>query len=132
MKNLTKTIEHGYPATIRCINKETLDYVEIGLPMGTCTDIRLCLLKHAHEYCTNKKVFGESEEDPKFDYYVILSRGEIGHEGYGAVRAPSTFFSFNIDITTNKLTDKSIQSIKEKLGINEEVFMSYLIPGNLL
>ena len=127
MKNLE--INKGW-TKMRCINKETLDYVDITIPRATGSGLRIAILKHAAEYCWSP--LDDSSvcyADIKFDFYVMIGKGGVG---CGCVKCPPFGFTFKIDLSTNRLTEDSKAAIEKKFNISEGEFFGYLKPKNLI
>ena len=64
------------PHYLRCINKDTLDYVDVMIPSGSGSDVRNDLLKHADFLSGNWDWFS-GKKIKKYHYYFILSSEDL-------------------------------------------------------
>jgi hypothetical protein len=124
---------------IRCINKDTFDYVDIPIPRGTCADVRLAILDTAYSYSWN--VLTSEGEKPEYDYYALFSLNnpnkdmeDIGVFGLiikGVVwsdllhqenhvnktKEGDSIVTIEVDLTTNKvIMNDMLKEILEKTG----------------
>jgi hypothetical protein len=141
MKNLTREITKF--KTLRCINKNTFDYVEINVPRSLNIAGSIWYVLHtAYAYVKGwSTITGWSDDspndDPDFHYYAVFYTKEQAklincddYEKYplnniGSLFIPgymNKYIILDIDLITNKPTKESL----EKTGITEEMFFAYI------
>lgn len=122
MKNLTR--EKMRFKTIRCINKDNQDYVDIQIPQTVLNASYwwyFCLMAPA--YAGWSELVGwnipEKENDPKPEFHFVCIVYEEEPDK-GGCYIPGAFHHYivTIDLTTNKPTQKSL----DELNITESQF----------